>query len=103
MKHERALWSAVVLQARVDIDYAEYDTTLYDTAVAFFLGAGEWGESRQHIADLLELHPDDLTRLGREAIAARHLRDGVPPEIDWAVRRALAVLKVRNRARRQAH
>lgn len=81
MQHHRALWAAVVLQARDDIDGEHYRSTEYTDAVAFFTAAGPWGESRQAVADCLGLHTDDLTRLGRAAIEARHLRDGPPPVI----------------------
>jgi hypothetical protein len=76
--HERALWRAVVLQARLDIEGADYGTTTYDAATSFFTSPGEWAESRQSIAACLELHADDLRQLGRSAIAARHLSDGGP-------------------------
>lgn len=88
MQPTRALWSAVVLAAVADIDGEHYRSAEYAQAVAFFLDAGAWGESRQNIADCLNLHADDLTRLGRAAIAARHLRDGVPPV---SVRAAVAI------------
>jgi hypothetical protein len=79
MQPTRALWSAVVLSAVADIDGEHYRSAEYAQAVSFFLDPGAWGESRQNIADCLNLHADDLTRLGRAAIAARHLRDGPPP------------------------
>jgi hypothetical protein len=72
----RALWSAVVLQARADIESEDRDGYDYAQALAFFTGSGDWAKSRQSIADCLELHPDDLMRLGKAAIAARCLRDG---------------------------
>jgi hypothetical protein len=75
----RALWSAVVLQARADIESEDRDGYDYAQAVAFFTGSGDWARSRQSIADCLELHPDDLMRLGKAAIAARCLRDGDAP------------------------
>lgn len=75
----RKLWAAVVLQARDDLDTAKYGSTKYITAKSFFTANGAWAESRQDIADELELHPDDLMRLGRATLAARHLRDGPEP------------------------
>jgi hypothetical protein len=80
MQSTRALWSAVVLHAVNDIDSEHYRSLEYGEAVAFFTAAhGPWAESRQAIADYLGLHSDDLTRLGRAAIEARHLRDGPEP------------------------
>jgi hypothetical protein len=75
----RALWVAVVMQARADIESEDRDGYDYAQAVAFFTGSGDWARSRQSIADCLELHPDDLMRLGKAAIAARCLRDGDAP------------------------
>jgi hypothetical protein len=75
----RALWVAVVMQARADIESEDRDGYDYAQAAAFFTGGGDWARSRQSIADCLELHPDDLMRLGRAAIAARRLRDGDVP------------------------
>jgi hypothetical protein len=89
MQHHRALWSAVVLNAVNDIDGEHYRSLEYSEAVAFFTAArGPWAESRQAIADYLGLHADDLTRLGRAAIEARHLRDGPEP---ITVRAAVAI------------
>jgi hypothetical protein len=75
----RALWVAVVMQARSDIESEDRDGYDYAQAAAFFTSGGDWARSRQSIADCLELHPDDLMRLGRAAIAARCLRDGDVP------------------------
>lgn len=89
MQPTRALWSAVVLHAVADIDGEHYRSAEYAEAVAFFTAArGPWAESRQAVADCLNLHTDDLARLGRAAIEARHLRDGPEPII---VRAAVAI------------
>jgi hypothetical protein len=82
----RSLWIQVVLQARDDIDTEHYLSHDYHQAVAFFTHDGLWGQSRQEIADRIDLHPDDLERLGQVAIKARHARDGVPPVIERASR-----------------
>lgn len=76
---DRNLWGAVVLKAHDDLDTAKYGSSHYITAKSFFTASGKWAESRQAIADELELHPDDLMRLGRATLAARHLRDGPEP------------------------
>lgn len=95
MQPTRALWSAVVLHAVADIDSEHYRSLEYSEAVAFFTAArGPWAESRQAIADCLNLHTDDLTRLGRAAIEARHLRDGPEP---ITVRPAVAIQPISTR------
>jgi hypothetical protein len=81
----RSLWVQVVLQASDDIDTGNDQSRDYHEAVAFFTHDGQWGRSRQEIADRIDLHPDDLKRLGRAVIKARHARDGVPPVIDREV------------------
>jgi hypothetical protein len=82
---ERELWAAVVLQAQADLDGEAYGSVLYAQAEAFFVGAGPWGASRAEVADRLDLHGDDLRRLGRATLAARALRDGPPPVVVRAV------------------
>jgi hypothetical protein len=72
----RGLWSAVVLQAKTDLETQHYTSVAYGQAKSFFLAAGEWAESRQAIADCIGVHTEELTRLGRMTIAARHLLDG---------------------------
>jgi len=74
------LWFQVVLQAKDDIEHEPTDSVLYEQAANFFVGAGRWAESRAIIADALELHVDDLCRCGRRCIAARRMREGLPPE-----------------------
>jgi hypothetical protein len=76
---ERNLWIAVALQAANDINTEDYTSMDYDAAVSFFTAPGEWAESRQHIADCIGRHPEELTRMGRAAIAARHLREPPTP------------------------
>jgi hypothetical protein len=76
----RALWIQVVTQAKEDLEDEPVNSILYDHAVAFFVGSGQWAESRGVIADLLSMHPDDLFRSGQRWIAARRERDGLPPE-----------------------
>jgi hypothetical protein len=82
----RSLWVQVVLQASDDIDTGHYQSRDYHEAVAFFTHDGPWGRSRQEIADRIDLHPDDLKRLGRSALKARHARDGAPQVIDREAR-----------------
>jgi hypothetical protein len=68
---ERALWSAVVLQALEDVSSAPIDSTAYNAACSFFTAPGEWSQQRQWIGDALGLHGDDIKRTGRRYIAAR--------------------------------
>ncbi|MEA2738406.1 MAG: hypothetical protein QOH05_1713 [Acetobacteraceae bacterium] len=77
----RALWIQVITQAKDDLDGEPCNSILYDQAAAFFVGGGQWAESRADIADLLGMHPDDLVRSGRRWIAERRQRDGLPPEL----------------------
>jgi hypothetical protein len=76
----RALWIGVVTQAQEDLEHQPTRSIIYDEAVAFFVGSGHWAESRAVIADLLEMHPDNLLRCGQRWIAARKKRDGLPAE-----------------------
>jgi hypothetical protein len=76
----RALWAAVVLQVKNDIESEALDSLDYAQAVAFVTGSGSWIESRLAIADMLELHPDDIVRMGRDWIAARRLKEGLPED-----------------------
>jgi hypothetical protein len=73
------MWIAVALQAANDIATEDYGSTEYGEAVSFFTSPGEWAESRQRVADCIGRHTDELTRMGRAAIAVRHLRDGPEP------------------------
>src|ERR1700750_1217401 len=75
--HHKALWTAVVLQARADIESEPLDSTNYAQAVALFLNDGDWAESRTAIADQLGLHGDDLRRLGRQAVSEGRQREGI--------------------------
>ena len=82
----RALWSAVVLQAKSDIETEPMDSVDYAQAVAFFTGGGEWAHGRANVADFLDLHPDDLERCGRRWIAARRRQEGLSPEPERPLR-----------------
>jgi hypothetical protein len=74
----RALWAQVVQQAKDDVDSQPVDSVLYEQAAAFFAGGGAWAESRRTVADMLDVHPDDLRRGGVRWIAERRERDGLP-------------------------
>lgn len=76
---ERGLWVAVVLQALEDIEVESYHSVDYTQSVLFFLGTGPWSQWRMEVAAMLDLHGDDLARVGRAGIAARHLREPPPP------------------------
>jgi hypothetical protein len=77
----RALWAAVVLQARDDLDGLAEGSTLYAQALSFFTATGAWQESRQAIADCLDVDIGVIERLGRVTIAARHAREGGAPAL----------------------
>ena len=68
---ERALWSAVVAQAVEDLMLTGLHSLEFAAAVSFFVSGGEWLQSRREIADMLDLHPDDLERLGRKQLLTR--------------------------------
>lgn len=74
-----ALWAAVVMQARTDIEYEPIDSIDYAQAVSFFIGRGEWAQSRAVIADFLDLHADDIELAGRACINQRRAKEGLPP------------------------
>jgi hypothetical protein len=74
----RALWAAVVLEARDDIAAEPIGSVRYSEAVSFFTGGGEWAQSRADIAGMVELHGDDLRRCGERWIRARRLKEGLP-------------------------
>jgi len=76
----RALWGAAVLQAKADVEQQPIGSIDYDYAVAFFVGGGAWAESRAALADCLDVHPDDIERVGRRCIAARRKLEGLPPK-----------------------
>jgi hypothetical protein len=80
MDSHRALWAAVVLQARDDVAVEPVDSVFYNQAVGFFRDPGEWRLSREAIADFLAIHVDDIERLGRLTIAARRAADGLPEQ-----------------------
>lgn len=75
---ERALWAAVVLQVKADIEGEPLGSVTYSQAVEFLTGGGAWRESRGAIADMLDLHADDISRMGRQWIARRQ-QDALPP------------------------
>jgi hypothetical protein len=79
MERVRRLWGAVLCQACEDLEREEFNSYWYHQAAAFFLGGGEWAESRRTICDMLDLHPDDLHRPALRMINARRLEHGLPP------------------------
>jgi len=75
----RALWAAVVIQALDDIESEPMASAAFTDAEAFFTRMGAWGEARMAIADFLDLHPDDLERVGRRALAMRRAGEASRP------------------------
>jgi hypothetical protein len=76
----RVLWAQVVLQAKADLENEPIGSILFNQAAAFFVNRGEWAESRLVVADCLNMHPDDLSRVGQRWIADRREREGLAPE-----------------------
>ena len=78
----RALWAAVVWQALQDIESERYGSTDYTQSVTLLTAPfGPWAVWRQEIADMLDLHGDDLMHAGRLAIADREALETPPPPI----------------------
>lgn len=80
----RALWSQVILQARWDLAQCAVGSKSFEQAAAFFVEDGQWGDSRTAIAEMVDLHPDDLTRMGRLLIDKRRAEDRFPLPIQAA-------------------
>jgi hypothetical protein len=78
-RHYRDLWVAVVLQAKDDIENEPLHSINFTQAVAFFIGSGEWVKNRTAIGDYLDLHRDDLEKMGRRCINARRVSEGLAP------------------------
>jgi hypothetical protein len=78
-RHYRHLWSAVVLQAKDDIENLSLDSVEFAQAVAFFIGSGDWVQTRTAIGDFLNLHRDDLEKAGRRCINRRRVSEGLGP------------------------
>jgi hypothetical protein len=84
----RVLWAQVVLQAKADLENEPIGAILYNQAAAFFVSRGDWAESRLIVADCLNMHPDDLSRVGQRWIDDRRRREGLEPEPRVAPRKA---------------
>jgi hypothetical protein len=74
----RALWAAVVLQAKEDVRNAAFDSLIYNDAEAFFVGGGDWRYSRAHAAEQLDMEPERLAKLGRSWVNKRRLAENAP-------------------------
>jgi hypothetical protein len=74
----RALWAAVVLQAKEDVQNAPFDSLIYNDAEAFFVGGGDWRYSRAHAAEQLDIDPERLAELGRSWVSQRRLSENAP-------------------------
>ena len=74
------LWAQVVLQAKTDLDEEPIGSLLYSDAASFFVGSGEWAESRTIVAECLNIPPNNLYRCGKKWIARRRAREAQPPE-----------------------
>lgn len=74
------LWAQVVLQAKADLEQEPLGSLLYSQAESFFVGSGEWAESRAIVGDCLDIPAANLCACGKEWIAARRAREGLPAE-----------------------
>ena len=76
----RVLWAQVVLQAKADLENEPIGSIIFNQAAAFFVGRGDWAQSRVIVADCLNIHPEALSRCGERWIADRREREGLEPE-----------------------
>jgi hypothetical protein len=77
---ERDLWIAVVSTAHEDIETGHYRSVDYSQSVSFFTEpTGTWAEWRTRVAEMIDLHGDDLKRLGERAITAREASEALMP------------------------
>jgi hypothetical protein len=74
------LWAQVVLQAKADVEQEPFGSLLYNHAVSFFVGSGEWAQSRAVVGECLDIPEERLRSSGQQWIAARRAREGLPPE-----------------------
>ena len=72
----RALWLAVVLQAKEDNFDPPHRRADYSEAVSFLTSGGAWGRSRADVANACGMDPDLLDRMGREWVGERRVADG---------------------------
>ncbi|PPQ35038.1 hypothetical protein CCS01_09045 [Rhodopila globiformis] len=84
----RVLWAQVVMQAKADLENEPIGSILYNQAAAFFVSRGDWAESRLMIADCLNMHPDDLSRVGQQWINDRRRREGLELEQNEAPKKS---------------
>ena len=75
MIHEFSLWVSVLRQALDDLENEPLHSASFGEAQAFFTGAGSWGESRRTVGDFLQMHPDELKRIGERHLKARLARE----------------------------
>jgi len=73
-----SLWAAVILRALKDIEEEPYDSLLFNEARDFLTGGGAWGQSRQDIAEQVNLHGDDIRRIALAQLAQRASHDPPP-------------------------
>jgi hypothetical protein len=82
---DRALWAAVVAQARDDVADEPFGLTEYRQAEAFLTAdSAYWHEARAQVAAHLGVHGDDIRRVGLRLVNARRLKEGVSPLVTQA-------------------
>jgi hypothetical protein len=78
---DRALWVAVIQQAREDIEDLPIGSTDYQSAVAFVTStSAHWRRGRNEVCEHLGIHGDDLLRAGRRWVAERRRSEGLPDQ-----------------------
>jgi hypothetical protein len=69
---DRALWSAVVLQAKDDVASLPMASLEHHAAVSFLTSdAAGWAQARTEVARHLHAHADDIRRAGEAWVKAR--------------------------------
>jgi hypothetical protein len=75
---ERALWAAVLLQVKTDIDEAPLDSLAFMEAVSFVRDGTHWAMARAAIASCLDLDAGAIRQIGMKWIAQRRQAEGLP-------------------------
>lgn len=75
---DRALWSAVVVQACTDVETLPIGSVEYREAEAFLVGTSAyWRRAREQVADHLGISGFDLHKAGLAWVAARRRKEGL--------------------------
>jgi hypothetical protein len=74
----RALWLAVLLQAKEDVEKEPMDSIEYHEARAFWIDGGFWTAARANIGACLEMDGEVIAGIGRKWVNARLKAEGLP-------------------------